>query len=88
MNLDKQLLFKDIEHIQSEIEKYSTSELTEILNKLRKQIDTMANKLNDEYKSDYKNVELKYQLIANSTLKFMKSIKYMFYKYEYLILII
>lgn len=73
------MLIKNVEQVMSKINELSTSELTESLNDLREQINTLAQKLNNNFKLHYEYVELEYNEIANSTLEFMKSIKYINY---------
>lgn len=77
------MIKQNVELIQSKMNELSISELAELLKKLREQINTLAKELNDKLKLHYKHVELEYKEIANSTLEFMKSIKYIYNNYLY-----
>jgi len=70
-----ELILKNIELIGSHAEELSVREMTELIEKLRRKIDSVADELNSAYKSHYDKVESDYQAIEHSTLEFIKSIK-------------
>jgi len=69
------LILKNIELVRSHVEELSLHELTELIEKLRRKIDSVADELNSAYKSHCDKVESDYQAIEDSTLEFIKSIK-------------
>lgn len=71
----KNCILKDVDRIQSDVNRLSTLELTESVNKLTVQIYSISNELHADYNSHYENVESEYRTIKDSTLKYIKSIK-------------
>lgn len=71
----KNVIVKNVELIRTKIDELSMLELSVKTNRLRSQIDSVANELNDHYKSHYETVESEHRAIENSTSKFIKSIK-------------
>ncbi|XP_025417001.1 uncharacterized protein LOC112688152 isoform X2 [Sipha flava] len=71
----RDLISKNVELVQSNIEQLPMLELSEKTNALRALVDSVANELNDQYKSHYNTVEWEYEAIRSSTSELIKSIK-------------
>lgn len=74
----KDMIVKNVELTVINVKDFSIFELTELINTHKEKIHSVAIELNNIYKSHYENVKSEFQEIANSTLTFMKSIKYNF----------
>lgn len=69
------MIFKNVELVWFNIDKLSMLELSEKIIKLRTLVDSVANEINDQYKSHYDTVESEYEAVKNSTSELTKSIK-------------
>lgn len=79
-DLKKDAIIKHVELIRIQVNDLSVFELTDKINKLKEQICFVAIELNNIHKSYDENVKSEFREIVNSTLEYMKSIKYKFEK--------
>lgn len=75
-DLKKNTFIKNVEDIGINVINLSIIELSDVINKLKNQVHSVAIEQNNIYKSHYENVKLGFREIEDSTLNFMKSIRY------------
>lgn len=69
-------IIKNVDDIGINVINLSVFELSNVINKLKNQIHSVAVEQNNIYKLHYENVKSDFREIADSTLGFMKSIRY------------
>lgn len=79
-DLKKVTIINNIELTEINVNSISVFELADIITKLKEQIHLVAVELNNIYKSHDENIKLEFREMADSTLAFMKSIRYEFKK--------
>lgn len=68
-------LHNNVQLVRRDVDEYSLSELTELVKRLRDQMNSVAVEQNNAYKMHRDKLESQYRAMADSTLEFMKSIK-------------